>query len=419
MGDDLDFSIVNTSTIHVNEYEQSITIQTHDKRFHVDDVGAISLLCSYYNQKEIKVRLIRSRDPEMLKQADILVDVGGIYDPSINRFDHHQKECNEIFTPNYRVPLSSIGMVWKHIGKELLVMYIKSREDTIENINDHLDALYNEVYVKAIQEIDGHDNGVVPIEGGRVNYFTFMTIGGIISSFNTVDTDDEDAQMKAFEKAVAFFGTAFEVRLEDIIRKYFDFQRSHDIVANYINTYRSGTQYLIIKEKLPTIYKSLNVLDPEGNIKFLIFDEPGNSQITVKTRGRKDDITKPMVPLLSYDTLRNDTLKNICEDDLIFVHKNLFIAKCKTIDCAVRVVEASIERIEQSRHNPYTQDFLYPQYENKSSGDRRNSNNASIWNELGRGGYYFLGMPLLWGVTTVLAIGTVGVMVYTVNKNKD
>lgn len=35
--------------------------------------------------------IIRSRDPEQLASCDIVVDVGGVYDPKQHRYDHHQR----------------------------------------------------------------------------------------------------------------------------------------------------------------------------------------------------------------------------------------------------------------------------------------------------------------------------------------
>ena len=35
--------------------------------------------------------VVRTRDPDALKECDIVVDVGGVYDPASLRFDHHQK----------------------------------------------------------------------------------------------------------------------------------------------------------------------------------------------------------------------------------------------------------------------------------------------------------------------------------------
>ena len=33
----------------------------------------------------------RTRDPKVLEQCDVVVDVGGVYDPDTHRYDHHQR----------------------------------------------------------------------------------------------------------------------------------------------------------------------------------------------------------------------------------------------------------------------------------------------------------------------------------------
>src|SRR5690554_1638978 len=47
--------------------------------------------------------LVRTRDEARLTEADVVFDVGGVYDPERLRFDHHQN--------SYTGPLSSAGMV--------------------------------------------------------------------------------------------------------------------------------------------------------------------------------------------------------------------------------------------------------------------------------------------------------------------
>jgi uncharacterized UPF0160 family protein len=39
----------------------------------------------------IAFRILRSRDPSVLKGCDIVVDVGGEYNPDTHRYDHHQR----------------------------------------------------------------------------------------------------------------------------------------------------------------------------------------------------------------------------------------------------------------------------------------------------------------------------------------
>ena len=35
--------------------------------------------------------VVRTRDPQRLAQCDVVVDVGGEYDPERHRYDHHQR----------------------------------------------------------------------------------------------------------------------------------------------------------------------------------------------------------------------------------------------------------------------------------------------------------------------------------------
>ena len=48
---------------------------------------ALLKLLPQYEDAVIK----RTRDPVLLDTCDVVVDVGGIYDPSKHRYDHHQR----------------------------------------------------------------------------------------------------------------------------------------------------------------------------------------------------------------------------------------------------------------------------------------------------------------------------------------
>ena len=65
-------------------------IITHNGGFHTDDVFAVATLLIFLGEEETEV--IRSRDPEIIKTGDFVVDTGFIYDPEKNLFDHHQIE---------------------------------------------------------------------------------------------------------------------------------------------------------------------------------------------------------------------------------------------------------------------------------------------------------------------------------------
>ena len=64
-------------------------IGTHDGNFHCDEALACFMLKKLpeYAAAEIK----RTRDPAQLATCDVVVDVGGVYDPTIHKYDHHQR----------------------------------------------------------------------------------------------------------------------------------------------------------------------------------------------------------------------------------------------------------------------------------------------------------------------------------------
>ena len=49
----------------------------------------------------------------MLEDLDVVLDVGGVYDPSLDRYDHHQKGFGEVFGHGFSTKLSSAGLVFR------------------------------------------------------------------------------------------------------------------------------------------------------------------------------------------------------------------------------------------------------------------------------------------------------------------
>ena len=65
---------------------------------------------------------MRTRQEEVFDKLDIVVDVGGIYDASRHKYDHHQATFDESWTNSDTdiTKLSSAGLVYRHFGKEII-----------------------------------------------------------------------------------------------------------------------------------------------------------------------------------------------------------------------------------------------------------------------------------------------------------
>lgn len=125
--------------------KQKITIVTHSSKFHTDDIFAVATLFLVL-ENEYEVTVIRSREKEIIEKGDYVVDVGEIYDASINRYDHHQgggagKRENG-------VPYASFGLVWKHFGEKI---------SGSEKVSKQIDEII-------VQPIDANDNGLQFLE---------------------------------------------------------------------------------------------------------------------------------------------------------------------------------------------------------------------------------------------------------------
>jgi hypothetical protein len=70
--------------------KHTTVIGTHSGAFHADEVLSCIML-KFTNMFKDSI-ISRSRNPEIHKHNNVLVDVGGIYDPNTHRYDHHQKE---------------------------------------------------------------------------------------------------------------------------------------------------------------------------------------------------------------------------------------------------------------------------------------------------------------------------------------
>lgn len=157
-----------------------MVIATHDGIFHADDVFAVMMLLKVHGREH---EIIRTRNPEALDHADIVVDTGGKSDPP-RYFDHHQSDFNERRPTLY--PYASAGLVALHYWRGLFPSW----------------AVYARVDRKLILPIDLIDSGIQiyePVDGVHP-----YTVSDIIHSLNGVEntTAWNDTQYIRFLKAI-------------------------------------------------------------------------------------------------------------------------------------------------------------------------------------------------------------------------
>ncbi|NXH11215.1 MYG1 protein, partial [Bucco capensis] len=116
--------------------------------------------------------VVRTRDPQLLAQCEVVVDVGGEYDPERHRYDHHQRSfthCMQSLRPDkpWRTKLSSAGLVYCHFGSQILAELLQQPED-----GPVVRALYDKLYENFVEEVDAQDNGIPQAQGEPLYSFS-------------------------------------------------------------------------------------------------------------------------------------------------------------------------------------------------------------------------------------------------------
>lgn len=130
-------------------------VVTHSGTFHADDVFASAVLRAALGNFD----LVRTRDPAVIEAADIVFDVGGIYDPSTRRYDHHMRDLPR---REDGTPYSSVGLVWRDYGRETLKHFVPGIEDRAREI------VWRDIDAGIILAIDQADNGVASASPGHL-----------------------------------------------------------------------------------------------------------------------------------------------------------------------------------------------------------------------------------------------------------
>lgn len=129
-------------------------LTTHSGKFHCDDVLAYTVLRLALGLHEAGRDhvLRRTRDRDLIAQADIVWDVGSVFDAGANRFDHHQPGAP---VRADGTPFSSAGLVWRVYGERAVAAVLQEQGADVSA--SAIAAQLDEGLVKRVDEID---NGV-------------------------------------------------------------------------------------------------------------------------------------------------------------------------------------------------------------------------------------------------------------------
>ncbi|KAK3144774.1 hypothetical protein QOZ80_4AG0317700 [Eleusine coracana subsp. coracana] len=181
-------------------------VGTHNGSFHCDEALGCFLirLTSQFTGADV----VRTRDSQILDTLDAVLDVGGVYDPSRHRYDHHQKGFNEVFGHGFNTKLSSAGLVYKHFGKEIIAKELGVSED-----HEDVHHLYLAIYKSFVEALDAIDNGINRYDTDQPpKYVNNTHLSSRVGRLNPDWTDPDQSPEKenmAFQQAMMLAGGEF------------------------------------------------------------------------------------------------------------------------------------------------------------------------------------------------------------------
>ncbi|MDQ7075772.1 MAG: MYG1 family protein [Gammaproteobacteria bacterium] len=284
------------------------TIATHNGNFHADDVFSIAAFRLLFPS----FKLVRTRDLERIAKADIVVDVGGEYDPETGRFDHHQR--GGAGERENGIPYSSFGLIWQKYGLELC--------EGNQKVANAIDA----GLVSTIDAIDcGHVEGVS--EG--------ISLSQTIGMFNP--TWQEKSHFDScFDEAVEFASRVLTrfiasanggISAKEIVAKAIDHAEDPRVIVLEKYTPWKRTVQALSKEALYMVY-------PSHTGQWRVQAVP----VELGSFENRKSLPTPWAGLADKELQEITGL-----GDAMFCHNGLFIAGAESFESAMKMASMALE----------------------------------------------------------------------------
>lgn len=284
-------------------------IVTHNGQFHTDELMGVATLKLIYPEAEI----IRTRTEEIINSADIVLDVGLVYDREKKRFDHHQSEGAGVRENG--IPYASFGLVWKEYGKDIC-----GSEEASQVVEE-----------KLVLGIDSIDNGITlskTLYQGVREY----SFGDFIFSFAEGKKDLQELD-QAFFEVLPLAIALLKREVDDAKRKVEDWKVVKEI-------YDSLEDKRIIV--LPEITSWKKVLVPLETL-YVVAERPDKSWIVRAVPKSLDSFELKKALPKEWGGLSGEELEKVTGvPHTFFCHKDLFMAANRTQEGALALAQIAL-----------------------------------------------------------------------------
>jgi uncharacterized UPF0160 family protein len=314
-------------------------IVTHGGKFHADDAWAVAVINVLYPEAQ----LVRTRDQATIERGDVVIDVGGIWDPALGRFDHHQKGFSGARQTG--VPYASAGLVWREYGGRCVAALAAKHtgqqlsDDTAQQIAYAIDA-------DIVQYLDLSDVGAAKNAPGGYG------LSAVVSGYNLNWMDEERLG----------YGEAADVYRLSQFRRAMDFLT--DVMANAVK-YRVGAMLALeqvrqaeVQEGGRLLYLKNSALPWSSVVRkempkvlFVISHNLGEQRYMLHTVPATVDTFEARADLpASWAGLRDAELAAVTGvADAGFCHTGRFIAAAKSYEGIHAMALQALREVEQGQ----------------------------------------------------------------------
>ncbi|MFT6829504.1 MAG: uncharacterized UPF0160 family protein [Candidatus Paceibacteria bacterium] len=301
-------------------FKKKKVIVTHNGSFHADDIFACASLSLYLDQENQPFQILRSRDEKVINGADYVVDVGGIHDDLLNRFDHHQsggagKRDNDI-------PYAAFGLVWKKFGPLLC-----KEENVVADVDRRI-----------AQPIDAIDNGISisePTDCGLCDYGIYGIVGAYQNTWK--EAGDTEMQLDNFLCLVDFFKKLLKREINRSFHRL-------EMVEQIQDAYDTAEDKVVLEIPFHVSVGALiQVLDKHKEVMFIVCKSNTNWKALAMRKEACSFENRKSLPA-AWAGKRGKNLAEISGvSDAVFCHNALFMAVANSREGARKLAEFALK----------------------------------------------------------------------------
>ncbi|MDH4442203.1 MAG: MYG1 family protein [Rhizobium sp.] len=295
---------------------------THNGGFHADELLSSVILTRLFPE----ARIVRSRARDWITPSGdrIIYDVGGIYDPAAQIFDHHQRGAP---LREDGQPYSSFGLVWKHYGQAYLAA-LGVPETDIAAIHSGFDS-------KFVLPVDLMDNGALsPASAGAL---AGLTLPSLLETLKPVfDDRDPDSEDRSFHAALAIARALVEAGIAQRAAKC----RAEALVIDAIG---ATGERRVLELPMGMPFRPAVVKTGADHLLFVVHPRDKDWCITGIRRADEGFELRADLPA-AWAGLSNGDLEAVCGvKGASFCHNGRFIAAASSREAILAMADLAVE----------------------------------------------------------------------------